>query len=311
MTNLEIFSLNPYAIASYLELGLVFAILALGVFITFRVLDFPDLTVDGSFPLGACVSAAMTVGGYSPFLSVLVAFLAGSCAGVITAWLNLKLKIINLLASIITMTALYSVNLRVMGRPNVSLLGMDTIFTGLEKALEDSSLPFYWINPILFAGILGLVFFLLFEFLNTELGLALRATGSNPRMSRAMGINTARMITLGLALSNGLVALSGSLFAQAQGNADVGMGLGTIIAALVSIIIGETLIAPRNILRQLLSVALGSILYRFAIGLALSVDTGDEWYAFHPSDLNLVTSVLVVICLALPQIKKQSSGAGI
>ena len=292
-----------YSFIASIEVGLVFSIMALGVFLTFRVLDFPDLTVDGSFPLGAGTGSVLVIAGVDPWLALLVAFLAGSLAGVVTAVLNVYLGIFNLLASIITMTALYSINLRVMGRPNISLLGESTIFTPFEEWVG-ASLPPYAVTPIVFFLVAILVVAGLSWFLSTEIGLALRATGNNGQMARAMGVPTRSMTILGLALSNGLVALSGGLYAQAQGSADIGMGVGTIIAGLVSVIIGEAFIGRFTIAKALVCVAFGSIVYRLVIGLALSVETGSAWYSLRATDLNLITATLVVTFFAAGKFKR-------
>lgn len=293
-----------YSLIASLEVGLVFSLMALGVYLTFRVLDFPDLTVDGSFPLGAAISSVLIINGYNPWLALLVAFFGGGLAGLLTAWLNVKMGILHLLASIITMTALYSINIRVMGRPNISLLGESTVFTPLEDLLAGTSVESYYVPLMVFAVIVILVLGLLNYFLSTETGLALRATGNNSQMARAMGISTGTMTLLGVSLSNGLVALSGGLYSQSQGSADIGMGIGTIVAGLVSVIIGEAILSKAGILWATISVVIGSVLYRLAIGFALSVETGDAWYYLKASDLNLITAVIVVAFLAAPKLKK-------
>ncbi|MDK2792570.1 MAG: putative tryptophan/tyrosine transport system permease protein [Deferribacteres bacterium] len=291
--------MSLYAFLGALEQGFVFAIMALGVYITFRVLDFPDLSVDGTFPLGAAVSAILIVKGVNPFITVAIATLAGMIAGGITALLNTKLKILNLLAGILMMIALYSINIRVMGQPTTALLGYDTIFTpfeafGIEK---------YILTPILFAIILIIIAVILVWFLHTDIGLAMRATGNNMKMVKAQGVSTNRMILFGVAFSNGLVALSGALVAQSQGSADVNMGIGTIVAGLASVILGEAIIQDRTVFRAVLGVIIGSVLYRIAIAVALSFKIGA--LQMTPSDLNLMTSVLVTIALIFPRIRKK------
>lgn len=291
--------MSLYAFLGALEQGFVFAIMALGVYITFRVLDFPDLSVDGTFPLGAAVSAILIVKGVNPFITVAIATLAGMIAGGITALLNTKLRIINLLAGILMMIALYSINIRVMGQPTTALLGYDTIFTpfeafGIEK---------YILTPILFAIILIIIAVILVWFLHTDIGLAMRATGNNMKMVKAQGVSTNRMILFGVAFSNGLVALSGALVAQSQGSADVNMGIGTIVAGLASVILGEAIIQDRTVFRAVLGVIIGSVLYRIAIAVALSFKIGA--LQMTPSDLNLMTSVLVTIALIFPGIRKK------
>jgi putative ABC transport system permease protein len=286
-----------YSFMGSLEQGLVFALMVLGVYLTFRVLDFPDLTVDGSLPLGAAVSATLIIQGMDPFLSLFFAMMAGALAGCATALLSTRLHIMSLLASIITMTALYSINLRIMGRPNLPLLGQVTIFDVL--ALE--GVPRHLLIPLVFLVIAGVWKLILDWFLHTQAGMALRATGDNPQMIRAQGVSTDSMILLGVSLSNGLVALAGGLVAQSQGFADVGMGIGTIVAGLASVILGESLLGGRTVGRQTLSALCGSIVYRLAITLALSAQFG--MLRLTPSDLNLITAVLVVVCLTVPLVR--------
>jgi len=289
-----------YAFLGALEQGLVFAIMTLGVYLTFRVLDFPDLSVDGTFPLGAAVSAALIVKGVNPFVSVIIATFAGAIAGGITALLNTKLKILHLLAGILTMIALYSINLRIMGQPNIALLGYDTIFTPFENFFNVER---YILTPIIFAIILIIITAILIWFLHTDIGLAMRATGDNPKMVKAYGASTDRMVLFGVALSNALVALSGALVAQSQGSADVNMGIGTIVAGLASVILGEAIIEDRTVVRAVIAVILGSILYRFAIAIALSFKIGS--FQMSPSDLNLITAIIVTIALVFPGIRKK------
>ncbi len=286
-----------YTFMGAVEQGLVFALMAIGVYLTFRVLDFPDLTVDGSLPLGAAVSATWISRGGDPYVSVILAVAAGMVAGWVTAFLSTRLKILHLLASILTMIALYSVNLRIMGRPNITLLTEPTVFA----PLEGHGIPNHVLYPLVFAGVVLVCAGLLWWFLHTELGLALRATGDNPAMITAQGVNTTRTIMLGLALSNGLVALSGALVAQSQGSADVGMGVGTIVAGLASVILGEALVGGRSVGRAILGAVLGSLVYRLAIATALSLRFGE--LALTPSDLNLITAVLVVLALGVPNVR--------
>jgi putative ABC transport system permease protein len=291
--------MSLYAFLGSIEQGLVYAIMALGVYITFRVLDFPDLSVDGTLPLGAAVSAILIVKGVNPFFTVLIATVAGMLAGSVTAILNTKLKILNLLAGILTMIALYSVNIRVMGQPTTALLGYNTIFTPFENI----GIEKYILTPLIFGVILLIIAGFLIWFLHTDIGLAMRATGNNMKMVKAQGVSTNRMILFGVAFSNGLVALSGALVAQSQGSADVNMGIGTIVAGLASVILGEAVISDRNVFRAVVGVILGSIIYRIAIGIALSFKIGA--LQMTPSDLNLMTSILVVIALIFPGIRKK------
>lgn len=273
--------------------GLLWAVMALGVYITFRVLDVADLTVEGSFPLGAATAATMMVAGYGPGVSFLAAFLAGTLAGVVTGLLHTKMKIPALLAGILTMIALYSVNLRVMGKANLSLLGVDTAFKLAKSALGMNTAQTTLVVGLIVTVAVGVF---LYWFFGTEIGAAIRATGFNQQMIRAQGINTDHTIILGLLLSNGLVAVSGALVAQSNGFADVGMGTGTIVIGLASVIIGEVLFGTRSFKNCLISVVLGSVVYRIVIAAVLAM-------GMPPNDLKLFTSVLVAIALSLPLIK--------
>lgn len=289
--------LSWFALSGSLEQGLVYAVLALGVYLTFRILNFPDLTVDGSFPLGAGVAATLIVQGSHPVAATLVAVLAGFGAGVVTGLLHTKMRITGLLAGILTMTALYSINLRIMGRPNVPLLRRPTIFTGLSEAGFDHQL-----QALIFFAVVALLFkFLIDAFLGTEVGLALRATGDNPDMIRSFGVSTDNMKIMGLAFSNGLAALSGALVAQYQGFADVSMGLGIIIMGLASVILGNALLRPTTVPRGTIGVLLGSVLYRLAIFFALRA-------GFAPTDLRIVTAVIVILALSAPALKDMWAG---
>ena len=279
-------------IISTLGQGLLWSLLAIGVFITFRVLDIADLTVEGSFPLGAAISVTLIVAGVNPLLSILVAAIGGAIAGIITGLVHTKLKIPALLAGILTMIALYSINLHVMGKANVSLLRMDTVYTYLGVLNLRST----WALTIvgLLGAILACVF--LFWFFGTEIGAAIRATGINQQMIRAQGVNTDTMILIGLALSNAFVATAGAFVAQGNGYADVGMGVGTIVIGLASVIIGEVLFGTRSFVQNLLAVVLGSVVYRIVIAVVL-------YLGMPPNDLKLFTAILVAIALALPTLK--------
>ncbi len=281
-----------------LEQGLVFGIMALGVYVTFKVLDFPDLTVDGSFPLGAAVASIIIFHGGNPFLALIIATIAGMTAGYITGFLNTRGKITGLLAGILTMTALYSINLRVMGRSNVTLLKARTIFT----YIEEWGIPHQILFILTFLIIVIAIKILLDAFLKTEIGFALRATGNNPNMARALGVNTDAMKMLGLSISNGLVSLSGGIVAQYQGFADIGMGVGTIVAGLASVIIGEMIIGEKGVGIATFSALLGSFIYRLSIGIALRL-------GFAATDLKLLTTILVIIALSMPQLKKLAHSA--
>ncbi|WP_071143243.1 ABC transporter permease [Acidaminococcus timonensis] len=283
--------------------GLLWSLLALGVYITFRVLDIADLTVEGSFPLGASVAVTLLVKDVNPVTAILAAALAGGISGVVTGLLHTKLKIPALLAGILTMIALYSVNLRIMGKANISLLGKETAFTVLENALGVA-----YSQAVLLVGILSCVVFsaLMYWFFGTEIGAAIRATGYNPQMIRAQGVDTNGMLLIGLFFSNALVAVAGSLVAQSNGFADVGMGVGTIVIGLASVIIGEVLFGTRSFKNSLISVILGSIVYRLVIAIVLQM-------GMPPNDLKLFTAVLVAIALSLPMVKGkfQSRKAGL
>lgn len=279
------------------ELGLVFSFVAIGVYLAFRVLDFPDLTVDGSFPLGAAVTGVLILAGWNPWLSAGVAMIAGSIAGLVTATLNVRFKILNLLASILTMIALFSVNLRVMGRPNIALINQDSMLS----PFFGHGIPEYYVRPAFLFVLVAITVFLVWRFLESDMGLAMRATGANPKMARAQGVRTDRQIYLGMALSNALVALGGSLFAQTNGFADVTSGVGTIVVGLAAVIIGETLLRLRLILVILIGCVAGSIIYRIAIQLALS---NGSIVGLQASDLNIATALLVTFALILPRLRR-------
>ncbi|MBB3176216.1 ABC transporter permease [Variovorax sp. Sphag1AA] len=280
-----------------IEIGLIFGLVALGVYLSFRIINFPDLTVDGSFPLGGAVAAALIVAGWNPFAATGVAIAAGALSGWLTAWLNVRLRIMQLLASILVMIALYSVNLRVMGKPNIALIDEPTVFS----MLAFGGMPDYLLKPLVLLAIVVAVKVLLDLFFASEAGLAMRATGSNPRMARAQGISTDRQTICGLALSNGLVALAGALFVQSQGGADISMGIGTIVVGLAAVIIGETILPARSLVVTTLACVLGAVLYRFFIALALNSD----FIGLKAQDLNLVTAVLVAFALLVPAWKRK------
>ncbi|HAQ73885.1 MAG TPA: ABC transporter permease, partial [Pseudomonas sp.] len=258
---------------------------------------FPDLTVDGSFPLGGAVCAVLIANGTDPFLATLIATAAGALAGVVTAALNVHLKIMDLLASILMMIALYSINLRIMGRPNIPLIMEPTMFS----ILQPQWLSDYVARPLILLLVVIAAKILLDLYFSTRQGLAIRATGSNPRMARSQGVNTGAMVILGMAISNALVALAGAMFAQTQGGADISMGIGTIVIGLAAVIVGESILPARRIFYMTLAVILGAIIYRFFIALALNSD----FIGLQAQDLNLITAVLVVIALVIPLIKQR------
>lgn len=292
--------MSIYSLWGALEIGLIFGLVALGVFISFRVLRFPDLTVDGSFPLGGAVAATLISAGLDPFTSTLAATFAGAFAGMITGWLNVRLKIMDLLASILMMIALYSINLRIMGRPNVPLITEPTVFTMLQpEGISD-----YIVRPLLLLVLVIVIKFVLDWYFATKAGLAMRATGSNPRMARSQGVATGNRVLAGMGISNALCALAGALFAQSQGGADISMGIGTIVIGLAAVIVGESIMPSRRMVVLTLAVIVGAILYRFFIALALNAD----FIGLKAQDLNLVTAVLVTVALVIPLFKQRLRG---
>ncbi|MBN3524807.1 ABC transporter permease subunit [Paenibacillus apiarius] len=276
-----------YALTGSVEAGVIYALMALGVYLTFRILDFPDLTVDGSFATGGAVAAVMITNGYSPLLATLGAMLAGCVAGSVTGLLHTKGKINTLLSGIISMIALYSINLRIMGKANTPLLGADTLFTEISSFLSS-------LQPLSILAAVGvsvlLIKWAIDWFLDTEIGLAIRATGDNTKMIRSFSANTDNMKIIGLSLSNGLVALSGALIAQYQEFADISMGIGIIIIGLASVIMGEAIFGHSSIRRATFAVIGGAIVYRLIIMFALRI-------GLDPNDLKLLTAFIVVIAL--------------
>lgn len=273
-----------------IETGLIFGLVALGVFLSFRVLDFPDLTVDGSFAFGAAIVAVLIVKGWNPWAATAAAIAGGACAGLVTATVHLRLRVLNLLASILTMIALYSINIRVMSGPTVPLLGQKTVFT----AVEGFGLRAPWLAPAFMLVVAAVVWSAYAWFLHSETGLAMRATGANPVMARANGVRTDRLVLLGLAISNGLAALGGALLAQLQGAADVTMGIGTIVIGLAAVIGGGAMIRARSLVGATLACLFGSIVYHVIVALALNATT----LGLTASDVNIVTAVLVCVALA-------------
>lgn len=268
-----------------IELGLLYALMALGVYITFRILDFPDLTVDGSFTTGAAIAAVLITNGVNPWLASLAAFAGGMLAGICTGLLHTKGKINGLLSGIIMMIALYSINMRIMGKPNISLSQEANIFGSID--------PIYIMIVIVIIGKL-----LLDAFFRTDLGLALRATGDNKRMIRSFGANTDTTTILGLSISNGLVALSGAVVAQQSSFADMSSGIGMIVIGLASVIIGEAVLGTGSVFRTTLAVVFGSIIYRIVVAAAYEI----PW--LEASDLKLITAIIVIIALVVPTINR-------
>ena len=273
--------------------GLMWSILAIGVFLSFRVLDVPDMTCEGSFPLGGAIAASMIAAGTSPWLAIAAGAFVGLLAGIVTGILYTKLKIPAILAGILTMIALYSVNLHVMGKANISLLRVDTIFSTTASLLNVSNSVAAFLVP---AVLLFLCSAFIYWFFGTELGMCIRATGYNTQMVRAQGVNTDTMIIIGLFISNALIGLCGAVVAQNNGFADVGMGIGTIIIGLASVIIGEVILGVDSFSASLAAVILGSVIYRVVIAVVL-------YMGMPPNDLKLFTAIIVVLALAAPMIK--------
>jgi putative ABC transport system permease protein len=293
-------------------IGLVMALLALGIFISFRIFNFPDITAEGSFTFGAAISATLIVAGTNPVIAILLAFAGGMLAGAATGFIHTRFKINPLLSGILVMTALYSVNLHVMGKSNVPLLSQDTLFSRFENFSGRISGPdaafnlLGWMVPskdlwVLFFCFIIIVIasFVLLWFFRTNIGTAMRATGDNDQMIRALGVNTKKMIIIGVALSNGLIALSGSMLAQFQGFADVQMGIGMMVWGLASVILGEALISKNSLGMVISGAVIGAVLFRLLVAIAL------RW-GMNPNDLKLITAVFVFLALILPGLMKHS-----
>jgi putative ABC transport system permease protein len=291
-----------------MTIGTILSLLALGVFLSFRIFAFPDITAEGSITLGACVAATLLVHGYSPLVATLAGFGAGMAAGATTGVIHTRFSINGLLAGILVMTALYSINLHIMGRSNIPLLSQNTFATTAEKAgglvlggreslniwgwevsARDASVFLFVIAVIAILGVL------LYLFFRTDLGTAMRATGDNSQMIRALGVSDGDMLTFGLAISNGLIALSGALLAQYQGFADVQMGIGMVVWGLASVIIGEALVGTRQLGFAIIGAVMGSLLFRLLVAIAL------RW-GLNPNDLKLITAVFVFVALILPNL---------
>jgi putative ABC transport system permease protein len=285
-------------------IGLILSLLALGVFISYRVFNFPDITTDGSITLGAAIAAVLLVAGVDPLLACAAAFCGGLAAGTLTGVLHTRFEINKLLSGILVMTALYSINLHVMGKSNVPLLAADTLATRAERATiewfgqsfavagwdvtaRDASML------VLVAVTITVVAVILYAFFRTNLGTAMRATGNNDQMIRALGVNVGNMIVLGLAVANGLIALAGALLAQYQGFADVQMGIGMVVWGLASVIIGEALVGSRQLGLVITGAVMGSVLFRLLIAIALRA-------GLNPNDLKLITAAFVFVALVLP-----------
>jgi putative ABC transport system permease protein len=296
-----------------LTIGFVLSLLALGVYISFRIFSFADMTTDGSITLGAAVAAVLITAGKDPFLATLAAAAAGAAAGAVTGVLHTRFKIHGMLAGILVMTALYSVNLHVMGRSNLPLLGRRSVAAvaeGLAARLVGAS-SVSWLGweiaardlAVLLAAVaaVALVCLLIYVFFRTNIGTAMRATGDNPQMIRALGVDTRNMIVVGLALANALIALAGALLAQYQGFADVQMGIGMVVWGLASVIIGEALLRSRSLALTITGAVMGSVLFRLLVAIAL------RW-GLDPNDLKLVTAAFVFVALILPNLLEAARG---
>jgi len=284
-----------------LEQGCLFAFLGLGVLISFRFFRFPDLTAEGSYPLGGAVVAALLVGRVNPFVATGVATLAGAAAGAITGIVHTKLRINNIISGIIVMTAIYSVNLRVMGRSNTPLLTTGSVFEDVIAGLTALGVPLRagaLANILVLLGVLIVVAVALAAFFRTDLGLAVRATGENEAMIRGLGVDTDRTKILGLAISNAVIALSGALVAQNHGFADIGMGIGVLVTGAAAVLIGEAIFGDRSVAVWVVAAIVGVVLYRLLVALALRL-------GLQPIDLRLITAVLLLVALAVPQWRRK------
>jgi len=283
-----------------ITLGVIWAIMALGLYVTYRVLNYADLTVDGSLTLGGAISAVYVAAGFHPLLAILLAAIGGMLAGALTGVLHTKFKIPDLLAGILTQFGLYSINLRIMGKANFGLLNQVTIFS----IVKEMGIPSKWVGLLIGVIFAVLLIALIYCFFGTEIGCALRATGNNPQMVEAMGGNTKTYIVLGLILGNGLVAMAGGILAQYQGYADINMGVGTIVIGLAAIMIGEVLFSKRSYVHRLTGVVIGSIVYRIIIAFVLRISLSANLpIKITADDMKLITAIIVVVALVMPGLK--------
>ena len=283
-------------------LGIIWGIMGLGLYLTYRVLNYADLTVDGSLTLGGAISAVYVAAGVPPMVAILLATVGGMIAGLVTAFLHTKLRIPDLLAGILTQFALYTVNLRIMGKANFGLLNQVTIFS----QLKDVGFPPKWVGLSVGLVFVIILIILVYCFFGTEIGCALRATGNNPDMVKAMGGNTKLYILIGLVVGNGLVAMSGALLAQYQGYADINMGVGTIVIGLASIMIGEVLFSKRTYFHRLTGVIIGSIVYRVIIAIVLRISMNSNFlFKVTADDMKMITAIIVVLALVAPDMKSK------
>lgn len=291
-------------VVNMFEQGFLFGFLGLGVLITFRFFRFPDLTAEGSYPLGGAVVATLLVARLNPFLATLLAVCAGAIAGICTGLIHTRFKINNIISGIIVTTAIYSINLRVMGRANTPLLQTGSVFEDTLNGLSNLGLRFPTdsaLNIAFLSVLLALVGLLLFAFLKTDLGLAVRATGENETMILSLGVNTDNTKILGLAISNGIIALSGALVAQDHGFADISMGIGVLVTGAAAVLIGEAIFGDRGVGRWVVAVVLGTVIYRLLVALALRV-------GLEPNDLKLITAVMLLAALAVPRLRRTVGG---
>lgn len=286
-------------IAGAAALGLIWSVMTIGVYISYRVLDIADLTAEGSITMGAAITAACIAAGVNPYLALLLAIIGGTLAGLTTGLLHTALKIPPLLSGILTMIALWSVNLRIMGRANIPLLKVDTVYSLFTDIGVSKNIAAIIAGTVIVAAIIAAVYW----FFGTELGCAIRATGDNQQMAKAQGVNTSAMKITGLMISNGLIALCGGLIAQYQAFADIQMGTGAIVIGLASLIVGEVLFGKSNFLRRLVSLALGAITYRLIIAVVLRL-------GMAANDLKLFTAITVAVALSLPVFKERIKAGG-
>lgn len=286
-----------------LTLGIIWAIMALGLYLTYRVLNYADMTVDGSLTLGGAISAVAVTAGVPPILAILIAIVGGMLAGAVTGFLHTKLKIPDLLAGILTQFGLYSINLRIMGKANFGLLNQVTLFS----QIKDLGVPSKWVGLVVGVICIVILIVCIYCFFGTEIGCALRATGNNPDMVRAMGSNTKAYIVLGLVMGNGLVAMCGAILAQYQGYADINMGVGTIVIGLAAIMIGEVIFSKKSYMHRLIGVVLGSAAYRIVIAFVLRISLNSNFIIkITADDMKLITAILVAIAMVLPRMQKKA-----
>lgn len=289
-------------------LGIIWGIMALGLYLTYRVLKYADMTVDGSLTLGGAISAVCVAGGMNPLLAIFVAMFAGMAAGFVTGLLHTKLGIPDLLAGILTQFSLYSINLRIMGKANFGLLNEVTLFT----LIKDLGIPSKWAGLIVGLIFVIILITLVYCFFGTEIGCALRATGNNPDMVKAMGGNTKAYIVLGLVVGNGLVAIAGAILAQYQGYADINMGVGTIVIGLAGIMIGEVIFSKRSYAHRLTGVIIGSIVYRIIIAFVLRISLNSNFIIkITADDMKMITAIIVAVALVAPNLKTAAAAKSV